>query len=70
MSERGPGPGRPARQKDGTSRPAASRTGSVGRQGLAAWRVERVQKEDGRYLLYYSWPHAAPKPRKGDADDV
>ena len=25
---------------------------------LAAFRVERVVRSDGRYLLYYSWPEA------------
>jgi hypothetical protein len=26
-----------------------------------------VQKDDGRYLLYYSWPDAVPKPGEGTA---
>jgi len=51
-------PGRP-------TRPASGAT--AGRPGFAAWRVERVQKDDGRYVLYYSWPDAVPKPGEGTA---
>jgi hypothetical protein len=25
--------------------------------------VERVEREDGRYLLYFSWPETLPSPQ-------
>ncbi len=28
---------------------------------LAAFTVERVTKDDGRYLLYYSWPDSSAR---------
>ncbi|MEP6680317.1 MAG: hypothetical protein ABJB65_02440 [Chloroflexota bacterium] len=40
---------------------------------FADLQVERVERADGRYLLYYSWPRrsepAAPSPTDQPADE-
>lgn len=36
-------------------------------------RVERVEKDDGRYILYFSWPEAASAPsgeRRADQEEA
>ena len=34
---------------------------------FSSFRVDRVTREDGRYLLYYEWPDAAAaEPRTDD----
>ena len=42
--------------------------GTAGRDGRRLdFRLERTEKADGRYVLYYSWPeHERANAREGD----
>jgi hypothetical protein len=34
-----------------------------------AMRIERTERPDGRYLIYYSWPELQPSDEEPTADD-